>query len=147
MTLRRCSRTSVSGGGASPRSSSSGALKPAWINPAHRWSGRLAFLCTLPVAYHCIFKLGFQHPDNRVLAHSLLGCAIYGGYAAKVTIEAYGRLKAELKIPETQAKDVQIGQPASIFATRSATTAWPRRRWRRIPRRWAGGSGRTWSSR
>ena len=60
--------------------------KPAWINPAHRWSGRLAFAFTLPVAYHCIFKLGFQHPDNRVLTHSLLGCAVYGGYAAKVTI-------------------------------------------------------------
>ena len=24
--------------------------KPAWINPAHRWSGRLAFAFTLPVA-------------------------------------------------------------------------------------------------
>ena len=60
--------------------------KPAWVNPAHRWSGRLAFLCTLPVAYHCIFKLGFRHPDSRVLAHSLLGCAVYGGFAAKVTI-------------------------------------------------------------
>lgn len=60
--------------------------KPAWINPAHRWSGRLAFAFTLPVAYHCIFKLGFQHPDGRVLAHSLFGCAVYGGYAAKVMI-------------------------------------------------------------
>jgi mono/diheme cytochrome c family protein len=60
--------------------------KPAWINPAHRWSGRLAFAFTLPVAYHCIFKLGFRDPDARVLAHSLLGCGVYGGYAAKVTI-------------------------------------------------------------
>src|SRR3989440_5074606 len=60
--------------------------KPAWINPAHRWSGRLAFACTLPVAYHCIFKLGFRTPDSRVLAHSLLGCAVYGAYASKVTI-------------------------------------------------------------
>jgi mono/diheme cytochrome c family protein len=60
--------------------------KPAWVNPAHRWSGRLAFLFTLPVAYHCIFKLGFQDPSTRVLAHSLFGCAVYGGYAAKVTI-------------------------------------------------------------
>jgi cytochrome c553 len=60
--------------------------KPAWINPAHRWSGRLAFAFTLPVAYHCIFKLGFQKPDNRVLAHSLLGCFVYGAFAAKVTI-------------------------------------------------------------
>jgi mono/diheme cytochrome c family protein len=60
--------------------------KPSWVNPAHRWSGRLAFVFTLPVAYHCIFKLGFRSPDNRVLVHSLLGCAVYGGYAAKVTI-------------------------------------------------------------
>ncbi|HXK14193.1 MAG TPA: DUF6529 family protein [Gaiellaceae bacterium] len=60
--------------------------KPAWVNPVHRWTGRLAFAFTLPVAYHCIFKLGFQHPDNRVLAHSLFGCAIYGAFAAKVTI-------------------------------------------------------------
>jgi cytochrome c553 len=60
--------------------------KPAWINRAHRWSGRLAFAFTLPVAYHCIFKLGFRSPDGRVLAHSLFGCAVYGGYAAKVTI-------------------------------------------------------------
>jgi cytochrome c553 len=60
--------------------------KPAWVNAAHRWSGRLAFVCTLPVAYHCIFKLGFRSPDTRVLLHSLFGCAVYGGYAAKVTI-------------------------------------------------------------
>jgi mono/diheme cytochrome c family protein len=60
--------------------------KPAWINPAHRWSGRLAFVFTLPVAYHCIFKLGFRSPDGRVLAHSLLGCTVYGAYASKVTI-------------------------------------------------------------
>ena len=60
--------------------------KPAWVNPVHRWSGRLAFVFTLPVAYHCIFKLGFQDPSTRVLAHSLLGCAVYGAFAAKVTI-------------------------------------------------------------
>jgi mono/diheme cytochrome c family protein len=60
--------------------------KPAWVNPVHRWSGRLAFVCTLPVAYHCIFKLGFRSPTTRVLAHSLLGCAVYGAFAAKVTI-------------------------------------------------------------
>jgi mono/diheme cytochrome c family protein len=60
--------------------------KPAWVNPVHRWSGRLAFAFTLPVAYHCIFKLGFQDPSNRVLAHSLLGCAFFGAFASKVTI-------------------------------------------------------------
>jgi cytochrome c553 len=60
--------------------------KPAWVNPVHRWSGRLAFALTLPIAYHCIFKLGFRTPSTRVVAHSLLGCAVYGAFAAKVTI-------------------------------------------------------------
>ena len=66
--------------------------RPAWIARAHRWSGRTAFALTLPVAYHCIFKLGFQRPDGRVLAHSLFGCFVYGGFAAKVTIVRMHRL-------------------------------------------------------
>jgi len=45
-----------------------------------------AFAFTLPVAYHCIFKLGFRDPSTRVFAHSLLGCGFYGAFAAKVTI-------------------------------------------------------------
>jgi mono/diheme cytochrome c family protein len=60
--------------------------KPAWVNPVHRWTGRLTFVLTLPVAYHCIFKLGFHHPSTRVFAHSILGCAVFGAYASKVTI-------------------------------------------------------------
>jgi len=60
--------------------------KPPWVNVVHRWSGRLAFVCVLPVAYHCIFKLGFQTGDTRVLFHSLLGSAFFGAYAAKVLI-------------------------------------------------------------
>jgi mono/diheme cytochrome c family protein len=60
--------------------------KPAWVNPVHRWSGRLAFVATLPVAYHCIFKLGFASGDRRVFWHSLVGCLFFGAYAAKVTI-------------------------------------------------------------
>ncbi|GEM_PF-338015 len=60
--------------------------KPAWINPAHRWSGRLVFVCILPVAYHCIFKLGWQGADSRTLAHSLFGTLFFGAYAAKITI-------------------------------------------------------------
>jgi Family of unknown function (DUF6529) len=56
------------------------------VNVVHRWSGRAAFVCTLPVAYHCLFKLGFQGDDDRVLVHSLLGCVFYGAYAAKVLI-------------------------------------------------------------
>src|SRR2546430_8662117 len=59
--------------------------KPAWVNPVLRWSGRLAFAFTLPVAYHCIFKLGFLSPSGRVLAHSLFGCLVYVAFASKVT--------------------------------------------------------------
>lgn len=66
--------------------------RPAWVQPAHRWSGRIALLLTLPVAYHCIFKLGFQSVDNRALWHSLLGCAFFGAFAAKVTIVRSDRL-------------------------------------------------------
>jgi len=60
--------------------------KPVWINAAHRWSGRLAFAFTVPVAYHCIFQLGFQTGTTRSYVHSLLGSAFFGAYAAKVTI-------------------------------------------------------------
>lgn len=60
--------------------------KPGWVNPVHRWTGRLAFVATLPIAYHCIFKLGFQSGEDRVLWHSLLGSAFYGAFAAKITI-------------------------------------------------------------
>ena len=59
---------------------------PPWAGTAHRISGRLAFIVSLPVAYHCLWSLGFQDTDTRVLLHSLLGCSFYGAFAAKVTI-------------------------------------------------------------
>ena len=46
---------------------------PSWVAPAHRWAGTLAFFATLPVAYHCLWALGFQQTTPRVLAHSILG--------------------------------------------------------------------------
>ncbi len=52
----------------------------------HRWSGRTAILLTVPVAYHCIFLLGFGTYGLRVYVHSLLGSAIYGALMAKVII-------------------------------------------------------------
>jgi hypothetical protein len=54
------------------------------VNRVHRWSGRLAILLTLPVAFHCIFILGFQSTDARVLAHSIVGSLIYGVLAVKL---------------------------------------------------------------
>jgi hypothetical protein len=57
---------------------------PGWLAPVHRWSGTAAFVVSLPVAYHCLWSLGFQDTDARVLAHSLLGCAFYGAFATKL---------------------------------------------------------------
>jgi hypothetical protein len=59
---------------------------PAWTGPVHRLVGTLAFLVSLPVAYHCLWSLGFErHPDHlRRFVHSLLGCAFYGAFAVKV---------------------------------------------------------------
>jgi hypothetical protein len=57
---------------------------PAWLAPVHRWSGTVAFVVSLPVAYHCLWSLGFQDTDARVLVHSLVGCAFYGAFATKL---------------------------------------------------------------
>jgi hypothetical protein len=59
---------------------------PAWLGPVHRMSGRLAFLVSLPVAYHCLYQLAFQDSTTRVLLHSILGCAFYGAFAVKVVV-------------------------------------------------------------
>ncbi|MFD3330565.1 DUF6529 family protein [Streptomyces sp. NPDC058701] len=57
---------------------------PAVIAPLHRWSGTIAFLLTLPVAYHCLWSIGFVTFDTRTTVHSLLGCAFYGAFATKM---------------------------------------------------------------
>jgi hypothetical protein len=59
---------------------------PTWVAPVHRWSGRLAFLVSIPVALHCLYALGFQSFDTRVLLHSLLGCFFYGVFVAKMLL-------------------------------------------------------------
>ena len=59
-------------------------VPPPRVNRIHRWSGRIAVLLTLPVAFHCVFILGFQTDNARVLAHSILGSFIYGVFAVKV---------------------------------------------------------------
>ena len=61
-------------------------IAPPLVNRIHRWSGRLAFLCTLPVFFHCVTILGFQTPDARVAIHSVLGTFLYGVFVAKVLI-------------------------------------------------------------
>jgi hypothetical protein len=61
-------------------------MRGPWVARVHRWSGRIAFLFTLPVFFHCVTILGFETPDTRVAVHSLAGTFIYGVFAAKVLI-------------------------------------------------------------
>ena len=61
---------------------------PGWVGPAHRITGSLALLFTLPVAYHCLWSLGFN-PDPggaRRLWHSVFGCLFFGAFATKVLV-------------------------------------------------------------
>jgi hypothetical protein len=57
-----------------------------WLAPFHRWTGRIAFLFTLPVFFHCVTILGFGTPDARVAIHSLAGTFVYGVFVAKVLV-------------------------------------------------------------
>jgi hypothetical protein len=60
---------------------------PPWLGRAHRASGTLAFLSTIPVAYHCLWALGFAGAaDARGLVHGLLGSIFFGALAAKVLL-------------------------------------------------------------
>lgn len=54
------------------------------VSIAHRFSGTTAVLISLPVAYHCLWSLGFQTYDTRVMVHSLLGCVFYGAFVTKI---------------------------------------------------------------
>jgi hypothetical protein len=54
------------------------------VSILHRWSGTAAFVVSLPVAFHCLWALGFSTADTRVLVHSVAGCTFYGAYAAKM---------------------------------------------------------------
>ncbi len=57
---------------------------PARLGLVHKVTGALALLVSLPVAYHCLWSLGFQGYDGRVLLHSIAGCLVYGVFVAKV---------------------------------------------------------------
>lgn len=63
-----------------------GGRAPSWIGTAHVWSGRVAVLVSVPVAVHCLYALGFESYDNRVLFHSLFGCFFYGAFVTKMLL-------------------------------------------------------------
>ena len=58
-----------------------------FYNFLHRGTGYVAVGLTLPVAYHCIFLLGYGSiSDARTLVHAALGTAVYGVFVAKVFV-------------------------------------------------------------
>jgi hypothetical protein len=54
------------------------------VAAVHRWTGTAAFVATLPVAYHCLWSLGFSTQEPRQVVHGLLGCLFYGLFATKM---------------------------------------------------------------
>lgn len=61
-----------------------GLAVPRGLAVVHKSSGALAILVSLPVAYHCLWSIGFRTTDTRVAAHSIAGCVIYGAFVAKL---------------------------------------------------------------
>jgi hypothetical protein len=57
---------------------------PRWVVHAHRWTGTAAFLLSLPIAYHCLWSLGWRSTDARVVLHGLFGCAFFGAFTVKM---------------------------------------------------------------
>jgi Family of unknown function (DUF6529) len=57
---------------------------PSWIGTLHRWSGRIAFIVTVPVAVHCLYALGFETFNLRVIVHSIAGCLFFGTFTVKM---------------------------------------------------------------
>lgn len=57
---------------------------PAWLGPLHRTLGYAAILVSAPVAFHCLWSLGFSSFDLRTTVHSVAGCLVYGAFVVKV---------------------------------------------------------------
>jgi hypothetical protein len=57
---------------------------PHWVTVLHRSSGTVAVIVSAPVAFHCLWSLGFSTFDTRTTVHSLLGCLFYGAFVAKM---------------------------------------------------------------
>lgn len=73
-------------------------------------------LLTLPVAFHCIFILGFQTTSTRVLVHSILGSFVYGVLTVKLFF-VHDRMHPRWVLP------VVGGTMASVLTLLWATSA------------------------
>jgi hypothetical protein len=62
----------------------------------HRLVGLSAFALSLPIAYHCLWSLGFEGDlgSTRRFVHSIAGCAFYGAFATKVICVRSNRMPA-----------------------------------------------------
>jgi hypothetical protein len=58
----------------------------------HRLNGVVLIAVTIPVAVHCLIAYGVQLTSLRVGVHSLVGCFLYGAFAAKVLLVRSRRL-------------------------------------------------------
>ncbi|MFE4454635.1 DUF6529 family protein [Streptomyces sp. NPDC056796] len=65
---------------------------PRPVRPGHRAIGFLAFLLSLPIAYHCLTTYGIETTSARVAVHSFAGCVLYGAFVAKVIVVRSRRL-------------------------------------------------------
>jgi len=62
------------------------AAAPRTVRTGHRVLGWVAFLLSLPIAYHCVSTYGVETTSTRVFLHSVAGCALYGAFVAKVLV-------------------------------------------------------------
>ncbi|MFE1950894.1 DUF6529 family protein [Streptomyces sp. NPDC059524] len=69
-----------------------GRARPGRVRPAHRAVGWLAFLLSVPIAFHCVRTYGVETSSARVFLHSVAGCALYGAFVAKVLVVRSRRL-------------------------------------------------------
>jgi hypothetical protein len=61
-----------------------GRERSAAITLTHRISGLVAVIVSLPIAFTCLWSLGFQDYSTRVMLHSVFGCLFYGAFVAKM---------------------------------------------------------------
>ncbi|MFK0125627.1 DUF6529 family protein [Streptomyces nigra] len=59
---------------------------PRAVPRAHRVTGLLAFVLSVPIAYQCLSAYGVETTSPRVAIHSVTGCVLYGAFAAKVLV-------------------------------------------------------------
>ncbi|MBM9438300.1 hypothetical protein JT723_20885 [Streptomyces bryophytorum] len=62
------------------------------VRTSHRIIGLVAFLLSLPIAFHCITAYGFETSDTRVTIHCITGCVLYAMFVTKVVVVRSKRL-------------------------------------------------------